>query len=290
MRASRLPKVRDQLAWQLRHARTRGAFAGASADMVARHLDAAGLYWVAPDMAALAVAAGRRLEVARWSSADRPASCGLLVFDGGAGSAPASQVALDGDRPVPGELPVDAVTWGPMEGGCALALWTSRDRLERPDNPVDPEVTPPLVPMLGGWLPAGENVPLGADLPEQLALVPTVVAALAAAWLLMEQPLLAERRPVEVDRQVRRAYGRAGREAPEVTIVELRHRYRPTVPADEPGAQARYQHRWVVSGHWRDQPHGPGRALRRRIWIADHIKGPDGAPLLASERVNVWRR
>lgn len=38
------------------------------------------------------------------------------------------------------------------------------------------------------------------------------------------------------------------------------------------------------------QPHGPERALRRQQWIPAYIKGPDGAPLLATERVNVWRR
>lgn len=75
-----------------------------------------------------------------------------------------------------------------------------------------------------------------------------------------------------------------------VTIIDLRRRYHPgdDQPADEqPG---RYSHRWVVSGHWRRQPYGPGRELRHRIWIADHLKGPDGAPLLVRERVNVWRR
>jgi hypothetical protein len=50
--------------------------------------------------------------------------------------------------------------------------------------------------------------------------------------------------------------------------------------------EARCWHRWVVSGHWRNQSHGPGREQRRRQWIPAHIKGPDGAPLLATERVN----
>jgi hypothetical protein len=30
----------------------------------------------------------------------------------------------------------------------------------------------------------------------------------------------------------------------------------------------------VVRGHWRDQPCGPGRAERRRKWIAPFWKGP----------------
>ncbi|GAA3032051.1 hypothetical protein GCM10017559_69080 [Streptosporangium longisporum] len=48
--------------------------------------------------------------------------------------------------------------------------------------------------------------------------------------------------------------------------------------------------RWVVSGHWLNQVHGPNRSLRRRQWVPSHTKGPDGAPLLITARVNVWRR
>ncbi len=39
-----------------------------------------------------------------------------------------------------------------------------------------------------------------------------------------------------------------------------------------------YKIRWIVSGHWRNQPHGPGGMLRKRIWIAPFWKGPEGAP------------
>lgn len=35
--------------------------------------------------------------------------------------------------------------------------------------------------------------------------------------------------------------------------------------------------RFVVRGHFRRQPHGPGRAERKTIWVAPHWKGPEGA-------------
>lgn len=35
-----------------------------------------------------------------------------------------------------------------------------------------------------------------------------------------------------------------------------------------------------VRGHWRHQPHGPGAAQRRLIWIRPHYKGPDIASLV----------
>lgn len=48
-----------------------------------------------------------------------------------------------------------------------------------------------------------------------------------------------------------------------------------------------YHHRWVVTGHWRSQPYGPGRSLRRATWIRPHVKGPADAPLLTGEKVHV---
>jgi hypothetical protein len=42
------------------------------------------------------------------------------------------------------------------------------------------------------------------------------------------------------------------------------------------GTGARTQaYRTLVRGHWRNQAHGPGRALRKRRWIEPHIRGAD---------------
>lgn len=41
---------------------------------------------------------------------------------------------------------------------------------------------------------------------------------------------------------------------------------------------------WLVRGHWRKAPHGGTyKDGRSRTWIKPHIKGPDGAPLRASD-------
>jgi hypothetical protein len=148
---------------------------------------------------------------------------------------------------------------------------------------------PPLMPIASHTWPAdAEPTPMAA-LPQD-APAP-IMAALAAAWLLMQQPQLVERQPVEATRDVRQAYHRAGRPAPEVTLVDLRRQYVPDqADADDTGPSSRHRHRWVVSGHWRNQAYGPDRSLRRPTWIAAYVKGPDGAPLLTTERVNVWRR
>lgn len=117
-----------------------------------------------------------------------------------------------------------------------------------------------------------------------------LAATVCAAWHLMQQPTLAGTWHEPADKKTARAWARAGREDPGVTVVDLRRLYKPTDPAHVPEHGRDYSHRWVVSGHWRQQPHGPNRSLRKRIWIPDYIKGPDGTPLLVREHVNVWRR
>ena len=42
-----------------------------------------------------------------------------------------------------------------------------------------------------------------------------------------------------------------------------------------PGWKVRVQH--VVRGHFKNQPHGEGRALRKRKWIEPYWRGPEGA-------------
>lgn len=68
-----------------------------------------------------------------------------------------------------------------------------------------------------------------------------------------------------------------------VTVVRLR-RFS-AHPAQEGDSQVEWSHRWVVRGHWRRQRVGPGRQEIRPTWIAPHVKGPDGAPLLMTEKV-----
>ncbi|MFE1358872.1 hypothetical protein [Streptomyces harbinensis] len=275
-------------------------------DALADHLRHAALYYASADMTALAVHAGGALDAASWTTADQPSASGLIVFEGGVG-----HVDSQGVR-----VPVDGLTWGPHDGHLLIWGLVARRRLademarrggspsraggDRPDHltvsealesgpsvSLEEERIPPLIPLRAESLPIeAEPTPLPAG-----GALATPLRALAAAWLLMEQPQLVDR---AVDRgrgPARKAAARAGLSAPDVTLVDLRRQYTPqdAEPGGEPTGRL-YRHRWVVSGHWRNQAHGPGRELRRRQWIPAHMKGPDGAPLLATERVNVWRR
>lgn len=45
------------------------------------------------------------------------------------------------------------------------------------------------------------------------------------------------------------------------------------------GSGTALQHRVMVPGHFKQQPYGPRNSLRKRIFIAPYMKGPDGAPI-----------
>lgn len=88
--------------------------------------------------------------------------------------------------------------------------------------------------------------------------------------------------PTDVPRPWARRAKRRGLPS-RVNVVRLRR-----INHTEPGvghAPVEWSHRWFVKGHWRNQPYGPGRTLHRRIWVSPFIKGPDGAPLVVSEKV-----
>lgn len=91
-------------------------------------------------------------------------------------------------------------------------------------------------------------------------------------------------------RPVRRAAERAGKRADidAVRVCDLRSSSRDSRTESE-GEGGRYRHRWIVAGHWRSQPYGPQSKLRKPVFIAPHIKGPEGAPVLSGEKVYAVR-
>lgn len=98
-----------------------------------------------------------------------------------------------------------------------------------------------------------------------------------AALLLMNQRII-ETKKEPVRRETLKRLQRAKVEyVPSVNIVTLR-RTAKTAGTDETH-DVEWHHRWVVSGHWRQQAYGPHREQRRPIWILPHIKGPESKPL-----------
>ena len=69
--------------------------------------------------------------------------------------------------------------------------------------------------------------------------------------------------------------------------IETVHVLTGPMPVNKTAAHASvdHDHRWIVSGHWRQQPYGPNSSLRKRIWIAPYVQGPADKPLVVTDRV-----
>lgn len=104
-----------------------------------------------------------------------------------------------------------------------------------------------------------------------------------AFWLLLQQKIV--KSSVERgDRKLTKRLMRAGLPG-EITVISLRH---VEYPEGEGESQVYWRHRWIVRGFWRWQPYKDeaGEWARKRIWIDPYVKGPAGAPLKISKKVN----
>lgn len=113
---------------------------------------------------------------------------------------------------------------------------------------------------------------------------------LSVLWHLLANPALAVPASELPPRPRRRAAQRAGVRTPPagVRLVHLSPTLRPGGDPDgEAPTPAQRSVRWWVRGHWRSQPYGPLRALRRPVWIDAHVRGPAAAPLRAQTRTVV---
>lgn len=134
---------------------------------------------------------------------------------------------------------------------------------------------------------------LGADQYERvLPETPDDVAAdhaedrcrLAALWTLSAQESVVDKTTQGVDKRTARRALRRGIDPSPMRVVRLRRASGEGKPGTTHGG---YSHRWLVSGHWRNQ-WLPSRNTHRLQWIAPHVKGPEGAPLVDKVTVKAW--
>lgn len=110
----------------------------------------------------------------------------------------------------------------------------------------------------------------------------------AAFWALAKQPLTSEE-PVPLARKQQQRHQRAGIVRPEqpVRVVSLRHR-QPATPAGGEPTGRHVTVRSLVRGHWK-RAYRPSVQDHRLVYVAPHIRGPEGAPLLGGEKVLLAR-
>ncbi|CRK56914.1 hypothetical protein [Alloactinosynnema sp. L-07] len=105
-----------------------------------------------------------------------------------------------------------------------------------------------------------------------------------AAWFLVRNPAIVEITEQHPSRPERRRAARAGSTLQPVRVVSVNRRVSANSP--RPAESGRTVNvRFPVTGHWRDQAYGAGRALRRRMWIKEHWRGSPDDPVRDRPRV-----
>lgn len=261
-------------------------------------LRGAALFHVSETMTDLAVAAAASLPEFQLADFDLPARTGFIFFDkpiallerhSGPGQHPATQIraCLWQRQDLPDGYGIvwesfygdwyqwldDAVSRGYFDQ-AVLADCIGRD------HPLQLET------YCGEPLVISGNKPKYSQREHAMAQeLESVSRVLRSAWLLLQQPL-AQVTEVSPARGTRRRMQRAGREAASVRVIELRRRQHAVADSQ---SEREWHHQWIVRGHWRNQWY-PAHEVHRPIWIAPHIKGPEGAPMLGGEKVYAWKR
>jgi hypothetical protein len=180
-----------------------------------------------------------------------------------------------GYNPAGLKVPHRAFHWYEVPGGLNVVTYKGREDFvegeERPSSD-DMRILPRLrVGVEFDWLFGGP------DWSEY-----SVAKWLKALWTISGQRIseVSDSRP---DRSRLRRAQRVGLlEDSKVRVVSLR---RPEhTPRDGTGAHVDWSHRWIVSGHWRNQWR-PSVRQHRLQWIDDHVKGPDDKPLVVKPPV-----
>lgn len=120
----------------------------------------------------------------------------------------------------------------------------------------------------------------------------TTTARMTSVLLTAGQPRITAQRVIGINEGVviaRRDRDEDRQVGPEVVLVDV---LRPPGAAGDQKSTAKrkdFDHRWWVRGHWKMQPYGPRRELRKIIYIEPHTAGPDDKPLSKTPRVNIIR-
>lgn len=281
VRATELPEVRAEVINQFRqeatfrHLHDNGI---AKAHQIREELDRQArlatnmeMFHVSPAMCHLALSAAKTLEFFAVSREDLPAPSGMIVFDTTDSHV---QVAYSGGR----KVPMRGTIWlssADRSSWMAMPMVDPIGDLGRGDTlAVDPAM----------WC----GIDFGAKVPksslQKWDFRAEMTALLITTWLLMRQPL-AKTSTQEPDRATRKRVRRLGAEPATVRLIDLR---RPSLAASQGDGSSNYQHQWIVRGHWRNHWH-PKRQVHRPVWIAPHVKGPEGAPMIGGEKVYVLR-
>lgn len=264
-----------------------GRTAALACRISAEALDVAPMTWIDRQMCDLLAETATR--VPEWT----PAACvpgdeGLIAFERPVIVAPYEHPA-GGTTPVP----VSMIAWQTQGTKLRLSAWCSRHVVPREvRSPFRDQLT--LAELFAITLAVDEVVdghqeltPRGStsDVTAFKQAANDLHSVVGALWLLMTQPrIVTERDPATVTVKKKRD-GQTVRTPVAVSIRTLTS----TPQANSTPTGRTATSRWWVRGHWRQQPWGKGRKLRKPIFIAPHLAGNQDAPIDTRPQVQVIR-
>ncbi len=266
-----------------------GQFIQDCSQALATVLPDAATYFVSADMAAVAKHAAMSMPFQMIRRGDCPAATGFIMW-----SEPVYSFERDGRR-----LETVGAVWADRVEPVYSCDCRTDDCEHNPDVEYGVEVIPlargqrasELWPMSRLTMNDSSQEDVGVQAggavdAEHGEDIEKLLRVLLATWTLMGQSLTRSER-MEGDRAERRRWSRVGLSPQPVTVVRLRRIGNHA--CDEGETNVPWSHRWIVSGHWRNQ-WLPSRDCHRLQWIAAHVKGPDGAPLVVKDRVTALVR
>ena len=264
------------------------------------NLTRAALWWVSPDMTQLAATAARTLP--QWTPKRAvPHSSGIVVWCGD---------TITVTHPITEfRVPVRAAYWFSYRNRLHVTAYTDTAALPKGTQPESAkglcEAVVFTIP-LTKWIPANNTTARDTY---------HVLQLLGATWLLAGQGSLTEKKPIRgqgkhskyIHMGATDSMGKSvsTQDANLISIIQLRtsesHGRSDRCLSDTDPASAANQSpdttdgvgddeqdaghgkvfhvRWVVRGHWRQQAVGPNHSEHKPVFIAPHVRGPQGAPL-----------
>jgi hypothetical protein len=231
----------------------------------------AGTWSVTADMVALVNHASKLMPFETVERFDVPCPNGFVYLEEPAFSTTGSDT---GENPDGLKVPHRAFHWYEIPGGLNVVTYQGReDFVEGEERPSADDMR--ILPRLRSgvefdWLFGGP------DWTEY-----SVARWLKALWTISGQRI-SEASDIRPDRPRLRRAQRVGLLEPTVRVISLRRSEH--TPRDSSDAPVDWSHRWIVSGHWRNQWR-PSVQQHRLQWIDDHVKGPDDKPLVLKPTV-----
>lgn len=249
-------------------------------DRTASHAEKAQLFWVDRDFTTLAAHASTDLPDVPMQRHEPLATEGVLMWQTPICHIPNAHTGL--------LVPIVAAQWGPITDGILMTFYTradvAADSVHKPHRLQEiRQGIGWLAPVAAGKIEVDETSTPKYDTPG----LASMIKALRATWIVSQIPSAEVCDQPVVAKATRKAYSRTNRTPPMIRLVRLRPKKQTHKAGSQNASSNVRTHQWWVEPFWRMQRVGPGRARRELRYVIGHRRGPEGAPLRITKKVNI---